>query len=239
MIAFHPADWAKKQVGLLISAEKIGVRNWIKSVCDKHVIGRSGFDDEEDLYWGSWRAPKFIHMEPAGNTAFDATKAWNREELVESERLLDKRAERFVTFLVLDLETIAGAAHVEMAKRVDSSASASRTEPAREEPPHYQKFGPGRQVADTASTGTSQDALPESDDRSEQRKAVIMKVRNPERFTFLSIAEATLYFSVKARTIYRWVECGKLRNGGRRGAVTIDSINRFEKTRSRKRRSAS
>jgi hypothetical protein len=68
---------------------------------------------------------------------------------------------------------------------------------------------------------------------------VIKKVQNPETFTQLSIAETALYFEVEARTVYRWLNDGKLRRGARRGAVTIQSINRLEKTKSRRRRSSS
>jgi len=98
MLASHPADWAKKQVGFLISDEKATVRYWIKNVCDKQVLHSAGFDDDEDIYWGSWRAPKFIHMQPAGNTPYTVGGAWEREELANSERLLEARAEHFITF---------------------------------------------------------------------------------------------------------------------------------------------
>jgi|GEM_PF-2788505 len=67
------------------------------------------------------------------------------------------------------------------------------------------------------------------------REAVIRKVRNPQAYTVLSVPEVALYFEVKPRTIYRWIEERKLAYGGRRGSVTIESIVRFEKKRSRKR----
>lgn len=69
-----------------------------------------------------------------------------------------------------------------------------------------------------------------------QRVAVIAKVKNPNAYSVLSNPEAALYFGVRARTIHRWVEDGKLSRGGRRGSVTIESIVRWEKQRSRKRR---
>jgi len=68
-----------------------------------------------------------------------------------------------------------------------------------------------------------------------QRAAVIAKVKSPDTYSILSNPEAALYFGVKARTIHRWLEDGKLRRVGRRGSVTIESILLWEKKRSRKR----
>jgi len=83
------------------------------------------------------------------------------------------------------------------------------------------------------------DDLPQAIDPQQQRRqAVIKKVRNPETFTVLSTAEVSLYFEVEPRTVYRWMSSGKLRAGGRSGTITIESVIRFEKTRSRKRRSS-
>jgi hypothetical protein len=69
-----------------------------------------------------------------------------------------------------------------------------------------------------------------------QREAVIKKVQNPHRYNVLSILEAALYFEVQPRTIYRWCLEGDLRGGARRGSITIESILKLEKRRSRKRR---
>jgi hypothetical protein len=71
-----------------------------------------------------------------------------------------------------------------------------------------------------------------------RREAVIRKVRNPERHTLLLIDEAALYYQVESRTIHRWITDGKLRKGGRRSSVTIESIQNWDKKRSRKPRSS-
>jgi hypothetical protein len=68
------------------------------------------------------------------------------------------------------------------------------------------------------------------------REAVIKKVQNPNRYNTLSITEAALYFEVQPRTIHRWSLKGDLRAGARRGSITIESILKLEKKRSRKRR---
>lgn len=67
-----------------------------------------------------------------------------------------------------------------------------------------------------------------------RRAVIISKVENPQHHRILMVEEATLYFEVASRTIYRWLETGKLRSGPRRGSITIRSIRRFEAQRSRK-----
>jgi hypothetical protein len=68
------------------------------------------------------------------------------------------------------------------------------------------------------------------------REAVIKKVQNPHKYKVLSILEAALYFEVQPRTIYRWSSEDDLRAGARRGSITIESVLKLEKRRSRKRR---
>ena len=69
-----------------------------------------------------------------------------------------------------------------------------------------------------------------------RREAVIKKVQNPQAHTILTLDEAKLYFEVRLRTIYRWIDQGKLRSGPRRGSVTIGSVLQWQKKRSRKPR---
>ena len=68
-----------------------------------------------------------------------------------------------------------------------------------------------------------------------KREAVIKKVQNPQTYTVLSTEESALYFAVKVRTIYRWIEMGSLEYGARRGSITIKSVLKWEKRRHRKR----
>jgi hypothetical protein len=70
-----------------------------------------------------------------------------------------------------------------------------------------------------------------------RREAVIRKVRNPQGYASLLIVEAGLYYRVAPRTIHRWIAEGKLRRAGRRGSVTIESIQNWDQKRSRKPRS--
>ena len=70
-----------------------------------------------------------------------------------------------------------------------------------------------------------------------RRQAIVKKIENPQAYRFLLVAEAALYFRVAPRTIHRWQLDSKLRNGGRRGSVTTESVRQWETKRRRKRRS--
>jgi hypothetical protein len=79
---------------------------------------------------------------------------------------------------------------------------------------------PGHAVADDAAR------------IEEQRRAVIAKLDTPSKYTFLSTPEAALHFEVVRRTIYRWVQKGKLKAGTKRGTITIASVRKLQKERS-------
>ena len=68
-----------------------------------------------------------------------------------------------------------------------------------------------------------------------QREAVIAKVQAPSKYTLLTIPEAALYFEAKPRTIYRWRNGGKLRDGAKRGTITIASVKKLERSSSKAR----
>jgi hypothetical protein len=93
---------------------------------------------------------------------------------------------------------------------------------------------PGKTVVQSPVSGSVLTA--EHDPRAETlREAVIKKVQTPHRYTSLSTPEAAAYFEVEPRSIYRWTENGDLKRGARRGSITIESVLRLEKSRSRKR----
>jgi len=127
LLSIHPVEWTQRHLDILISAQKPVIKLWIKTVCDRQDLSNSRLADE-DIFWGRWRAPQFIHMQPAGNTLHDQASAWTREELVRSEELLEGRAERLATFLRIDLNKIAGSAHIQFAKQVPSRSEAREEE---------------------------------------------------------------------------------------------------------------
>lgn len=95
--------------------------------------------------------------------------------------------------------------------------------------------------SETSQKSLSSDENTQTRDKSanpetQRREAIIKKVQNPNTYTVLSVEEAAIYFEVQPRTIHRWNNSGKLSRGGRRGSITISSVLRYERRRSRKRR---
>lgn len=382
VLGMHPVEWTKRQLDILISAEKSGIRLWIKEVCDALNSSTTASHDDS-IFWGNWRAPRFIHMQPAGNTRYDQASVWIREDLMRSEELLEARAGRAIDFLRLDLDESARAAHVEFVKRdwakpQPAGDRVRRTNPLPNVPSIEGTSTPDvwrslhdrfRTLADEELTLAPQNsgdrwvrayvdykdrtktcgewnlsdsihenfrerfeveatragialgshltgepltlwlhhmfcdllqhkskllfaateeggvivrvceasalycarlekkALTEgrkhpvgtsiqsqvvgseptdgrigkqeptrSDPKKETlREAVIRKVQNPQMYTWISTPEACAYFEVTPRTIHRWIASTQLRCGPRRGSITIESILRLEKSRSRKR----
>jgi hypothetical protein len=374
VLSTHPVEWTKRQLDILISAEKSGIRIWIKKVCD-NLDYSTGASHDDSIFWGRWRAPRLIHMQPAGNTRYDPASIWTREDLFRSEELVEGRAEHTTVFLRLDLDQSARAAHVEFAKRnapkplVSHRAESRQATPLPKVAPNEETLAPDlwrslhdrfKALADEELTLAPQNSgdrwlrayvdyrdttiecgewhlsssihenfrerfeveatragialgshltrepltlwlhlvfsdllqhkskllfsateeggvivrvceasalycarlekqslidgrkrpagsdiespviglatIPPDDPRKETfREAVIRKVQNPHLYTLLSIPEVAAYFEVEPRTIHRWTVDGDLRRGARRGSITIESVLRLEKSRSRKR----
>jgi hypothetical protein len=384
LLGMHPVEWAKRHLQILISEQKVGIRIWIKEVCDPMDLPRAALT-EEDIFGGSWRAPRLIHMKPAGNTPYEQAGAWTREDLVRSEELLEARAELLTDFLRIDLGEVARVAHIGLAKQdgarvwVPRQEESNRGIPTLSTPPlvvgaqppdawrslhetfrslaeaelrlaphntgdrwlrayvdykdrtiacgewhlsegvnesfrerfeveatragialrstvsgeptdvwlHHifldllehkskllfaaskdggiivraceasalycarlekQALVEGRGSAMSAVQGSvvgssstevevvRRDMAPDDPRNETLREAVIKKVQNPHKYKVLSIREAALYFEVRPRTIYRWRLEGDLRAGARRGSITVESVLKLEKRRSRKRR---
>jgi hypothetical protein len=383
LLGMHPVEWAKRHIEILLAFQKGGIRLWIKEVCDRMDHSRAALDDDA-IFWGSWRAPRFIHMKPAGNTPYEQAREWEREELARSEELLEGLAEHVTVYLRIHLGEVARAAHVEFAKQDSNRMHVSRLEqsnrgtPARHTPPlvvgtqtpdvwrslheifrelaeeelrlaprntgdrwlrayvdykdrrvacgqwhlsegvnesfhgrfeveatragialrstvsgeagdvwlHHvfldllehkskllfaaskdggtivraceasalycarlekQALIEGQRSGASAVEGSAvlsstevvagrPDTAADEPRKDTQREAVMKKVQNPHKFNVLSIQEAALYFDVQPRSIYRWSLAGDLRAGARRGSITIESILKLEKRRSRRRR---
>ncbi|SRR6266566_7235595 len=95
------------------------VGRWIKEACDTQELpepGLIGSEFEEIVFWRKWRAPKLIYMRPAGNMPYDAANVWAREDEVRTCELLQARSHRFIEFLDLALQKMAGDAHVQIAQ---------------------------------------------------------------------------------------------------------------------------
>jgi DNA-binding CsgD family transcriptional regulator len=77
--------------------------------------------------WVYWRAPRFVHMNPAGNTPYDPNTAWDREDEDMTERLLHRLTVRVLDPARFALDDLAGEAYVSLATR----PSAEQQAPAR------------------------------------------------------------------------------------------------------------
>jgi hypothetical protein len=105
----HPVEWTKTQVLLLVNGESALVKRWIKDVCDEQDVVRATESDEKSdewIFWHKWRAPRLIHMEPCGNTPYDFSTAWSREDEPRTEKLLESLSKRFVVFLEFELNEV-------------------------------------------------------------------------------------------------------------------------------------
>jgi hypothetical protein len=140
LLGMHPVEWAKRHIEILLAFQKRGIRLWIKEVCDRMDHSRAAWSGDA-IFWGSWRAPRLIHMKPAGNTPYEQAREWEREGLVTSEELLEGLAEHVTVFLRIDLDEVARVAHVEFAKqdstplRVPRQEDRNRGIPTRGTPP--------------------------------------------------------------------------------------------------------
>lgn len=119
----HPVEWAKAHLQILIRAEAFDIRRWIKEACDKQdklADPGTGRDIDELMFWKAWRAPRLIHMQPSGNTAYDHATEWTREDEPRTQSLLDSLSRRFLQFLEIDLDQTVGGTYVKLAKNTEA-----------------------------------------------------------------------------------------------------------------------
>jgi hypothetical protein len=110
-LKIHPVEWAKLHLQLLIRGSAHLVSSWIKQVCDQQDYSKAlekPPDIEEVIYWTSWRAPRLIHMQPSGNTPYDAPTAWAREGEATTRQLLDSLSQHFIEFVQIYLDEVFG-----------------------------------------------------------------------------------------------------------------------------------
>ena len=107
-----PVEWAALQARVLVADESYGLSLWLKSTCDESL-----FPPHDDLYWTSWRAPKWIFMQPFGNKPYDRSKIWEKMDEPDSMHALDSVEDRFNWRLIFRLQKAVDQAHVLLAKR--------------------------------------------------------------------------------------------------------------------------
>jgi hypothetical protein len=112
MINLGPVEWAALQARVMAADNSHEISSWLKSTC-----GDSLFPSSDDLCWSSWRAPKWLFMEPFGNNPYDRSTIWEKMDESASMRALDRVEDRFNWRLIISLDKAIGQAHVELAKR--------------------------------------------------------------------------------------------------------------------------
>jgi hypothetical protein len=117
LLDLPPVEWAKSLTSNLIYALKWTVPHLIKKMCDEQDSGLEIIQEHFEAYcgWVYWRAPRLIHMQPSGNTLYDPTTAWQRENAAMTERLLRGLADRMLDPATFKLDRLAGEAHVSLA----------------------------------------------------------------------------------------------------------------------------
>ena len=116
-------SWAEVTAASFMATEERRTRFWIKGVCDVREIDPD--DVEELLHWHSWRAPRFLVMKPSRNAAYQAERAWERQDEATTAAWLERFALDVVLQLRQRLEIAAGDASVAEAKRMSVSRPAA------------------------------------------------------------------------------------------------------------------
>src|SRR6478672_5878809 len=111
LLSVRPVEWTKAHLKLLILNDANRVQIWIREVCDKQDYSQVDPEDlgklKESKFWREWRAPKLIHLHPAGNGSYDSALAWEREDEQRTQHLLNNRSRRFLQFLEIHLDGVA------------------------------------------------------------------------------------------------------------------------------------
>jgi DNA-directed RNA polymerase specialized sigma24 family protein len=137
-LTMPPVEWAKVIANDLIYSLRWTVPHFIKGMCDEQE-NRADFDHETfDAYcaWVYWRAPRFIHMQPSGNTLYDRATTWHRESAELTEQLLRGLTDRMLDPARFKIDRVAGEAYVSLA------CSSPVQAPSRVQPPSIQNSPP-------------------------------------------------------------------------------------------------
>jgi len=120
VLSLPPIEWAKALTDDLIYSLEWTVPHLVKDMCDEQQQMRTDELTTENFgaycAWVYWRTPKFVHMQPSGNTPYYPATAWEREEDAETtERLLQSLTRRMLDSARFKLSKLVGETHVSMA----------------------------------------------------------------------------------------------------------------------------
>lgn len=135
ILPMEPVEWSKTLVLDLLYSLEFTLPKRIKDMCDEQR-NRADFANEyfyAYCAWVYWRAPRFVHMKPSGNTSYDPETAWNREDEDTTERLLHGLTERILDVPRFKVDDLAGEAYVSLAST-----------PPAQQPPQTTSRGQGQ-----------------------------------------------------------------------------------------------
>jgi DNA-binding CsgD family transcriptional regulator len=141
MLPIEPVEWTKTIVLDLLYSLEFTLPGKIKAMCDEQK-NRADFANEyfyAYCAWVYWRAPRFVHMQPSGNTPYDPDTAWDREDEDTTERLLHGLTETILDPARFKLDDLAGEAYVSLASTPPPQVY-PQDRPAR----HYQTTHPDK-----------------------------------------------------------------------------------------------
>ena len=117
LLKVHPVEWAKRLADQNIDTTESSFEHWLIYACDGGNSYITGDDPVRRIELNTWRAPKLIDMNPAGNAPYDSETAWDREDDEKTQLLLFKWGQSGVERLQWELFDIAGDAAVSLAKQ--------------------------------------------------------------------------------------------------------------------------
>jgi hypothetical protein len=112
LLNLPPIEWAATQGKVLVADESYGISSWLKFTCDKEyeAVG-------DDIKWKSWRAPRWLFMQPFANWPYDSAETWERMNEADTEHVLGVVEDKFNFRLVTKLGEAVDEAHINLAMK--------------------------------------------------------------------------------------------------------------------------
>ena len=108
--------WAEFQAKHLIRSQAYRIGIWIKQVCDRQIYDASE-DEDEQIFWRKWQAPKMLLMAPFMHHPYDPSTASERMNIETSLEFVDRLTERYVLHVEGYLRRRKGEVLIEIAKK--------------------------------------------------------------------------------------------------------------------------
>ncbi len=109
-------EWAASQTKHMIRSHNHQIDIWVRDVCDKQIYDPNE-DDDEQIFWLKWQAPRLLIMKPSRFQPYVAGADWERLDAETSMSLRKTFAENYVLHLEIQLDKVAGQAAMQLAKQ--------------------------------------------------------------------------------------------------------------------------